>query len=263
MALRAVGARKQVTAGYYVRVLARYWRQRRADAELLEGLDRIPGADASHFQLVPAAIGERCERIHVRILGHAISQHDETQSARHAADVQLEVLFFVEDRRPVQSPLRLPRRVSLVEIGVLRHRAARAGVKDPDDVVAEAIGMARGTGAPAGGRHPARDRRATRRRRIEHANRGVVQLLPDVDPVFERARRWQGCRLDRGDDAFARPGQIENGDVPRHVVHHVGAGIVAVHDDAARIAAGGDLQHSRRIGRIAQHPRHLQHRHGW
>src|SRR5207248_8149255 len=103
VALCAVGAREQVTAGYDVRVLARYRRQRRADAELLEGLDRIPGADAAHLQLVAAAVGERCERIHVRILGHAISQHDETLPARHAADVELEVLFFVEDGRPVQS----------------------------------------------------------------------------------------------------------------------------------------------------------------
>src|SRR5205814_1523602 len=99
-------------------------------------------------------------------------------AAGNVSDIELEILLLVEDGRPVQGTLRLARGIGLVEIGVLRNRAARARSEDPYDVVGQAVRVARGAGSPPGGRHASDDGRASGNRRIEDADRRVVELLP-------------------------------------------------------------------------------------
>src|SRR5438445_7363919 len=67
------------------------------------GLDGVPSSYAADFQLLPAGAG-RGESGDVGILRNAIRQHDQSEAAGDVANISLEILFFIEDRRPVQSP---------------------------------------------------------------------------------------------------------------------------------------------------------------
>ena len=92
----------------------------------------------------------------------AAARGRERPGARDVADVGLEVLDLVEDRRVVEDPLLVA--VARVEAGVQRHRLARADAELPDDAVGQALEVAARAALPALAREPlgGRDGRAGR-----------------------------------------------------------------------------------------------------
>ena len=103
--------------------------------------------------------------------------------------------------------------------------------------------------------HAAGDGRSAGSGRVELADRSVVELLADLHLVVGRAGGGQVGGLQGRGDLLDGPGEIDRGDVARDVVHHVGGLVGGSDDDAARVLAGGNLEHARGVGGIALHGR--------
>ena len=202
----------------------------------------------SHLQLIATAVRERRRRLKTsRILRDAVPASTISPvTAGDGADVELEVFLLVAIGRPV------------------RARAGRVG--SFFDRSRRAAGSC-GAGRPGKSRRRCRRDRTdgTRRTRpsrcstcgrrsaaagcdADRTRRSTCCRAPCRSWIVSRAsaRRGQRRRGQRRDDLLGRRGQVDHGDVARDVVHDVGARVVRVDDDAARILAGRDLQHARR-----------------
>ena len=256
VAVLAIVVDEDLPAGRNIRI----WRSRLrrnwcADAELDVCPDGVPGGNAADFELIAPAARERVEVGDGGLLGDAIGRHDQSEAARNRADIQFEVLFFVSFRVPVQSANRAARGVGLVEIHVLRNRALRPAGEDPHYVVGEAEGMAGAAGAPAVVGHATGDCGAARSHRVELSDGREVQLFAGLYLVLGRAGGRQVMGPQRGCDLLDNSREVDYSDIARDIVHDVGGFVGRVDHDPARIGAGRNLQHARRVGRIGLHRR--------
>src|SRR4029453_2626724 len=80
-------------------------RNRRANPELHEGLQRIPSAHAADFQLIPIRTCHWCQVNHVWILADPVGQHDDAGSTRDRPNVAFKVFLFVAFGGPVEYAL--------------------------------------------------------------------------------------------------------------------------------------------------------------
>ena len=156
-------------------------------------------ADAAHLQLIAAAVGERREVR--RRSGPGVTPSASTIRPWPPDTARMLSSKSSSSSRSPTSSARASmraRRIGLVEVGVLRNRAPRArpgrsrrrcrsgpmgwqAAQAPQPL----FDIRPAIGAPA------------RRRRIELADRRVVELLADVDLVRQRARRRQRRRAHR------------------------------------------------------------------
>ena len=137
--------------------------------------------------------------------------------AGDVADVRLEVLDLVEDRRVVEDALAGP--VARVERRVQRDRLARAGAELPDDAVGQALEVAARAALPALARQPLAARWAAPI--VEVAARGEEHLGADGDPPPSSRAPASGAVLIVLSDLVG--GQVDDRDVARDEVLHVGA----------------------------------------
>ena len=221
---------------------------RRADGETHPFLHRIqcrPGSAAArepHRHLLAIGIcnwqeGGNDFRRRVNVAGIADDQavvrveHSGRTSAQRAgtrdiADIQLEVLHFVEDRRVVKHALII--RVVRAPSTIQWHRLTRARAKLPDVAIGETGKVTTGAVLPAFAGKPI-DLAA-----FEDTARREEDLGADLQLFFFGSRAGEVRQLENRFDGVRT--QVDHRDITRNVVHHKGARI-ADHD-TQRILAG-------------------------